>query len=64
MNYCTQCASPIPEGQTTCSMCYGDIDHGSDGYYRQWAENEQHRMDDERQIAEREAEHEREMDDG
>jgi hypothetical protein len=19
-------------------MCYGDIDHGRDGYYRQWAE--------------------------
>jgi len=22
-------------------MCYGDIDHGKDGYYRQWAEREQ-----------------------
>ena len=20
-------------------MCYGDIDHGSDGYYRQWMED-------------------------
>jgi hypothetical protein len=24
-------------------MCYGDIDHGSDGYYRQWAEREEER---------------------
>ena len=37
----------------------GDIDHGSDGYYRRWAENEQQQQDDERQLAEREAEHER-----
>lgn len=22
----------------SCSMCYGDIDHGRDGYYREWAE--------------------------
>jgi hypothetical protein len=22
-------------------MCYGDIDHGKDGYYRDWAERQQ-----------------------
>ncbi len=39
--YCTSCGLPIPDGQgSSCSMCYGDIDHGSDGYYRQWAERE------------------------
>ncbi len=37
--YCSSCGSPIPDGQgKSCSMCYGDIDHGRDGYYRQWAE--------------------------
>jgi len=40
MKYCTMCGSPIPDdqGSKTCSMCYGDIDHGKDGYYREWME--------------------------
>lgn len=51
MPNCTSCGSPIPEGQgKSCSMCFGDIDHGSDGYYREWAE----RMPD----GEQEQEHE------
>lgn len=37
-NYCQSCGLPIPQRQNTCSMCYGDIEHGSDGYYRAWAE--------------------------
>ncbi len=42
MPYCVMCGSWIPEdqGSKTCSMCYGDIDHGKDGYYRQWAERQ------------------------
>jgi len=34
------CGEPIPDnqGSNTCSMCYGDIDHGKDGYYRRWLE--------------------------
>jgi len=41
MNKCTSCGSPIPEGQgLSCSMCYGDIHYGSDGYYRDWAEKQ------------------------
>jgi len=41
MSNCSSCGSPIPEGQgSLCSMCYGDIEHGSDGYYRQWAEEQ------------------------
>ena len=37
MPYCTSCGSEIPEGQgSSCSMCYGDVAHGSDGYYEQW----------------------------
>lgn len=32
---CTSCGSPIPEGQgSSCSMCYGDPNYGSDGYYQ------------------------------
>lgn len=58
-NYCTSCASPIPDGQgKSCSMCYGDVDHGSDGYYRRWLENECRQEEDERQYWERVAEQE------
>jgi hypothetical protein len=52
MASCVQCSSRIPEGQRTCSMCYGDPDHGRDGYYREWQEEEQQRQD---QRAEEEA---------
>lgn len=38
MTYCSSCGSPIPEGQgSSCSMCYGDIAYGRDGYYEEWA---------------------------
>lgn len=50
--YCTSCGSPIPPGQgSSCSMCYGDIAHGTDGYYEQWARerNEERDRDEERQ---------------
>lgn len=46
MPYCSSCGSPIPEGQgKSCSMCYGDIDHGKDGYYEEWAREELHRQE-------------------
>ena len=62
MPYCSSCGRPIPEGQgNSCSMCYGDIAHGKDGYYQQWAEEqEQERLfreqqdEIERQMAEEE----------
>lgn len=38
---CVMCSSSIPEGQSTCSMCYGDPEHGSDGYYRREQERQQ-----------------------
>ena len=57
MSSCSQCASPIPNGQRICSMCMGDIDHGKDGYYREWAE-EQIRKEQEQK------EHEEEQTDG
>ena len=36
------CGSPIPDnqGSSTCSMCYGDVDHGKDGYYRRYLEQQ------------------------
>jgi hypothetical protein len=49
--YCVDCGSPIPDGQgRVCSMCYGDINYGRDGYYRRWAED-QMREDEERDHA-------------
>lgn len=49
---CTSCGSPIPEGQgNSCSMCYGDIAHGTDGYYAQWAEEQERlRFEKEEQV--------------
>ena len=42
MSYCVDCGSPIPDGQgKVCSMCYGDIDYGRDGYYREFMEEQQ-----------------------
>ena len=35
-NYCQSCGISIPEGQDSCSMCYGDPSYGTDGYYEQW----------------------------
>ena len=50
MSNCSMCGISIPEGQRTCSMCYGDVDHGRDGYYRRWmeraAEQEEARRDE------------------
>lgn len=55
--YCSMCGSPIPDdqGSRVCSMCYGDIDHGRDGYYR-----EELRRQDEADERQRDAEHQRE----
>lgn len=41
MPECSSCGRPIPEGQGySCSMCCGDPDYGSDGYYRDWLEKD------------------------
>jgi len=52
MNCCTSCGMPVPEGQTVCSMCYGDIDYGRDGYYRQWVEEQERKRMEEEQADE------------
>ncbi len=56
MGYCTQCGSPIPDSQRVCSMCYGDIEYGSDGYYREWAYYQQRAEEQKRQEEEQEEE--------
>jgi hypothetical protein len=30
-------------------MCYGDMDYGKDGYYRQWAEEQERLAEEKRQ---------------
>ena len=42
MKNCVMCGSPIPDdqGSNSCSMCYGDIGHGKDGYYQEYMERE------------------------
>ena len=52
MPSCTSCGSDIPEGQgRSCSMCYGDVAWGSDGYYQDWVD-EQIREEAERDLRE------------
>ena len=64
MASCSMCGSWIPDnqGSRTCSMCYGDVDHGKDGYYRrymeEWAE------EDARKEYERQQEQQQEEDSG
>ncbi len=53
MATCSQCGISIPKEQKVCSMCYGDISYGTDGYYQQWAE-EQERINEENKQRERE----------
>lgn len=60
MANCVDCGSPLPanQGSRTCSMCYGDINHGKDGYYRDWAERQNERESEEREYERRgEGEH-------
>lgn len=53
MANCIMCGSPLPsnQGSKICSMCYGDPDHGKDGYYRREIERQ----------AERDEEHEADL---
>lgn len=48
--YCSSCGSPIPDGQgSSCSMCYGDVSYGLDGYYKEWLENQERRKEHDRE---------------
>lgn len=53
-NYCTMCGRSIPEGQSTCSSCYGDPFHGSDGYLLEEMEQSARQQEYEQQQAEQE----------
>ena len=57
MASCVMCGSPLPDnqGSRTCSICYGDIDHGKDGYYREWAEEQERQHREREQSDERQA---------
>jgi len=35
MGVCHSCGSSLPDDQGVCSMCYGDIGHGQDGFYEE-----------------------------
>ncbi len=50
MGSCCDCGSSIPDGQEVCSMCYGDVDYGNDGYYQAYMD----RAAEERQREEQE----------
>lgn len=59
MTNCTSCGESIPDGQgRSCSMCYGDIGYGKDGYYCEWAEEQEREYY--RQQAEEREQHETE----
>jgi predicted amidophosphoribosyltransferase len=58
MGQCSQCGSSVPDEQSICSMCMGDINHGSDEHYQRWAEQEQQR---ERENEEAQAQYEAEQ---
>jgi hypothetical protein len=38
---CIGCGAPLPGSHPyrSCSMCFGDLDYGTDGYYRAWLED-------------------------
>uniref|UniRef100_A0A6M3L971 Uncharacterized protein n=1 Tax=viral metagenome TaxID=1070528 RepID=A0A6M3L971_9ZZZZ len=57
MARCQMCGSPIPDKQKICSMCYGDIGYGSDGYAEKWA-LEQMRIQQEEEEAKKQQEDE------
>lgn len=46
MDNCSQCGSSIPNGQSICSMCMGDINHGNDGYYEEWARQQNYKEEE------------------
>lgn len=45
MSNCVQCGAEIPKGQRTCSMCYGDPGHGTDGYYQEWLDEQRRQQE-------------------
>lgn len=53
---CTSCGVSVPEGQRSCSMCYGDPYYGRDGYYLAFLEEQARQAEVEPQQMEQEPE--------
>lgn len=51
-NLCVMCGSVIPERQRVCSMCYGDPEYGSDGYYHAYLEGQDRQAEEQRTAQE------------
>ena len=64
MSSCTSCGTPLPDshGHSNCSMCYGDIDYGTDGLYREHMEEAARQAEEEE--AARRAEWEQQEEEG
>jgi len=58
MNSCVNCGLALPsdQGSNTCSMCYGDPEHGKDGYYQQWLTDAQFEAEELRRMEDEAAE--------
>lgn len=54
-NFCNSCGISIPNGQSFCSMCYGDPAYGRDGDYEHYL-REQERKEEEARLEEAEYE--------
>jgi len=54
-NCCTMCGAVIPDdqGSSTCSMCFGDVGHGKDGYYEEYERQQFEQWEREQQERER-----------
>lgn len=50
MGYCSSCGLPVPDGQSVCSMCYGDPYYGKDGYYLDWLRKQEEYEDYQRWL--------------
>jgi len=50
MSICLSCGISVPKGQKFCSMCYGDIDYGSDGLYRKMLEEDLRKQQEKQQF--------------
>ena len=57
ISHCSSCGSPIPDGQgSSCSMCYGDVAYGRDGYYAEWLERAMREQEEKQRAAQEQEE--------
>ena len=50
MSSCKSCGIAIPAGQAFCSMCYGDIAYGRDGYYENFMQEREQEYEQEQEA--------------